>query len=162
MYRLIFESGQRAGQLYDADDTPVVDIGRDFSCKIVLEEPGVSRRHTMIQQKEAGIYISDLGSTNGTYVNNSRVTSEYRLKTGDRVEIGSVKLLFELAPAVKPGQRRRRGRLFAIALISIAAIIAIELVALGITWIVRNAKSKGENGIQPASSEAKSAEIPPP
>src|SRR5689334_20512273 len=107
MYRLIFETGLRKGQTYDADNTPIVDIGRDPSCKIMLEEQGVSRRHSIIQQMEDGIYISDLSSTNGTYVNNTKITKEHLLKTGDRVEIGSVKFVFQLSPPLKPGQRRR-------------------------------------------------------
>src|SRR5436190_206435 len=109
MYRLIFETGKRAGQVYDSDNTPIVDLGRDPACKIMLEEPGVSRRHTIIQQMEDGIYVSDLSSTNGTYDNGVKITREQRLKAGDKIEIGSVKLSFQLAPPVKPGQPRKRG-----------------------------------------------------
>src|ERR1051326_6742394 len=154
MYRLIFESGRRAGQVFDADKTPIVDIGRDPSCKIVLEEPGVSRRHTIIQQLEDGVYISDLSSTNGTYVNGVKIPKETRLKPGDHVEVGSVKMSFQLAPAMKPGQSRRRGKLFAIALILICAIIVIELVALGIVWLSRHGKSTGQAASGPTTNEA--------
>jgi len=142
MYRLVFESGQRTGQSFDADGTPIVDIGRDPSCKLVLEEPGVSRRHSIIHQMDDGVYISDLGSTNGTYVNNAKISKEQRLRSGDRVEIGSVKFVFQLAPPLKPGQPRRRGRLFTVAVICVGVIILIELVALGVMWTVRSARNK--------------------
>jgi tetratricopeptide (TPR) repeat protein len=141
MYRLVFESGQRAGQVFDANGTNVVDIGRDPACKIVLEEPGVSRHHTALHQTEEGVFISDLGSTNGTYVNNAKIAKQQRLKAGDRVEVGSVKFVFQIAPPVKPGQTRRRGRLFTIALILVGVIILVELIALGIAWKVRQAKA---------------------
>jgi tetratricopeptide (TPR) repeat protein len=168
MYRLIFESGQRAGMVFDADGTSIVDIGRDPACKISLEEPGVSRHHSVIQQLDDGVYISDLGSTNGTYVNSARISKEHRLKAGDRIEIGSVKLVFQLAPPVKPGQRRRRGRLFTIALVCVGVIVLIELVALGVAWKVRSAKSKAPLSATtaipapaPAQSPAPSPEAPP-
>lgn len=154
MYRLIFETGQRKGQVFDADETPIVDIGRDPSCKLVLEESGVSRRHTIIQQLPDGIYISDLSSTNGTYVNGTKIAKATRLKSGDRVEIGAVKFEFQLAPPAKPGQRRRRGKLFAVALIAIGAIILIELIALALIWWSR----APEEPIEPATATA----VPPP
>lgn len=140
MYRLVFETGQRKGQVFDADNTPIVDIGRDPSCKLCLEESGVSRRHSIIQQMEDGIFISDLSSTNGTFVNSHKITKETRLRSGDRVEIGAVKFVFQLAPPSKPGQPRRRGKLFFFALICLAIIVIIELVALAIAWQARTVK----------------------
>lgn len=162
MYRLIFESGRRAGQVFDADKTPIVDVGRDPSCKIMLEEPGVSRRNTIIQQLEDGVYISDLSSTNGTYVNGVKIPKETRLKPGDHIEIGSVKIAFQLAPAMKPGQLRRRGKLFTIALLSICGIIVIELIALGIVWLARHGRSTGHTATGQATNEPPTDVMSPP
>src|SRR5262249_21696813 len=75
------------------------------------------------------------------YVNGTKITKEQRLKPGDRIEIGAAKLSFQLAPATEPGQPRKRGKLFAIAMLSISAIVVIELVALGIAYLSRKKNS---------------------
>ena len=160
MYRLIFETGQRKGQVFDADETSIVDIGRDPTCKLMLEESGVSRRHTIIQQLPDGIYISDLSSTNGTYVNGAKITKETRLKSGDMVEIGAVRFEFQLAPPARPGQPRRRGKLFAVALFAIGMIILIELIALAVIWRSRATDETAEPAVATDVPEGSTAEAP--
>jgi len=69
-------------------------IGRGVTCNIVLDFPGVSRSHAMLQPGPGGGYlIADLRSTNGTYVNGIRV-KEHTLKDGDRVQIGKALLKY--------------------------------------------------------------------
>ena len=60
---------------------------------------GVSRRHARIRQTERGVFIEDLGSTNGTYVNGQRLRpfAPYPIGVGDVVELGSLKLIVSLA-----------------------------------------------------------------
>lgn len=71
-------------------------IGRDDDADIVLDDPGVSRRHSEIRITYDGphqvITIRDLGSTNGTYVNGDPITSTH-LADGDRLTIGRTHLL---------------------------------------------------------------------
>ena len=66
-------------------------IGRSGSCDLVLGDMTVSRRHAELSRTTVGWLLSDLGSTNGTRVNGWRV-SEVRIRPGDRVEIGSVRM----------------------------------------------------------------------
>jgi diguanylate cyclase (GGDEF)-like protein len=63
-------------------------IGRDESCHLILPDASVSRCHATIQRTAEGYRIEDRGSTNGTFVNESRVTS-HLLQPGDRVQVGS-------------------------------------------------------------------------
>ncbi len=64
-------------------------IGRE-GCDITLGDPDVSRRHAEIQVSSGDILISDLGSTNGTFVNGERIDQPRTLRDGDEVRIGAV------------------------------------------------------------------------
>ncbi|MDN5789635.1 MAG: DUF3662 and FHA domain-containing protein [Micrococcales bacterium] len=72
-------------------------LGRDESADIVLEDPGVSRQHSEIRVTNDGPHlltsIRDLNSTNGTFVNGDRITSQ-RLQDGDRITIGRTSATF--------------------------------------------------------------------
>lgn len=75
----------------------VTVIGRDAAADLVLDDPGVSRRHVEIRITHDGphqqVLVRDLGSTNGTYLNGDQVGTE-QLTEGDRVTIGSTTLIF--------------------------------------------------------------------
>ena len=64
-------------------------IGRE-GCDITLGDPDVSRRHAEIEVSNGDILISDLGSTNGTFVNGERIDQPRTLRDGDEVRIGAV------------------------------------------------------------------------
>jgi predicted component of type VI protein secretion system len=71
-------------------------LGRSRECDIVLDDGNVSRRHAEIRPDGAGGWrITDLGSTNGLQLNGRPVTSE-RLRSGDRVMVGTVDVRFEV------------------------------------------------------------------
>jgi two-component system cell cycle response regulator len=77
-----------------------VFIGRDESCELSIDDPSVSRRHARIyQEQRAGegpaIILQDLGSTNGSYVND-HPTDRARLQSGDVIFVGDVELRFEM------------------------------------------------------------------
>jgi ABC-type multidrug transport system ATPase subunit len=83
-------------------DQPEMLIGRDPSLDIVIEAPGVSRRHARIYLQGEQQYIEDLGSSNGTYVNDTQISHATGLQHGDRVGLGSsVWLRFETPPALE-------------------------------------------------------------
>jgi diguanylate cyclase (GGDEF)-like protein len=65
---------------------PRMTIGRD-ECTLTLPDDSVSRRHAMLEWLDGGHLLTDLGSTNGTYVNEQRISSQ-RLAVGDRVRFG--------------------------------------------------------------------------
>ncbi len=73
-------------------------IGRSRDCDIVLEDSSISRRHAELRPGGQGWTIEDLGSTNGVRVNGNTVHGPREVRTGDRIEIGSTEMLFEIAP----------------------------------------------------------------
>ena len=72
-------------------------LGRDDAADIVLDDPGISRRHSEIRVTNDGPHlvasIRDLGSTNGTFVNSERISSQ-RLSDGDRVTVGRTSVVY--------------------------------------------------------------------
>jgi Protein of unknown function (DUF3662)/FHA domain len=71
-------------------------IGRSRDCDIVLDDVGVSRRHAEIRPENDGWTVADLGSTNGVLVNGVSIRGAQQLQPGDRVELGSTEIIFEL------------------------------------------------------------------
>jgi pSer/pThr/pTyr-binding forkhead associated (FHA) protein len=75
---------------------PGAVLGRSRECDIVLEDPGVSRRHAEIRPTEEDWVLADLGSTNGVRVNDRPLRGKHVLQLGDRIELGSTELVFEV------------------------------------------------------------------
>lgn len=71
-------------------------IGRSRDCDIVLDDAGVSRCHAEIRPGAVDWTIADLGSTNGVSVNGLEVRELQPLRSGDRVELGSTEIVFEV------------------------------------------------------------------
>jgi FhaA, N-terminal domain/FHA domain len=71
-------------------------IGRSRECDVVLDDSGISRRHAQVKPQAGGWAIEDLGSTNGLRVNGARVQGAADLQPGDRIEMGSTEIVFEL------------------------------------------------------------------
>jgi ABC-type multidrug transport system ATPase subunit len=69
-------------------------LGRDTSCDVVLDHPIISRKHARIYRSDSVYYIEDLGSTNGTIVNDTHITRPQKLASGDTIYIGPIKLIF--------------------------------------------------------------------
>ena len=72
-----------------------VSIGRQHDCTVVLADPNVSRRHAEVAPSGTGFAVTDLGSTNGTVVNGSRITGTKQLTDGDEVRFGNTVMHFE-------------------------------------------------------------------
>ncbi len=73
-------------------------IGRSRECDVVIEDSGVSRRHAELRPEGMLWRIEDLGSTNGVSVNGLAIHGAHQLQSGDRIEMGSTEMLFEIAP----------------------------------------------------------------
>jgi two-component system, cell cycle response regulator len=84
---LIYPAGPDLGRKFIIDHDAIL-IGRGSDSDIVVDLDSVSRRHAQIERRAAVIMVSDLGSTNGTYVNETQV-SERALTDGDQVKIGN-------------------------------------------------------------------------
>jgi two-component system cell cycle response regulator len=84
---LVTIHGPEIGKKYILDDDEFT-IGRDVKNNIVVDLDNVSRRHAKIATRGGKSYVSDLGSTNGTYLNDEEVLAEQPLRTGDLVKVG--------------------------------------------------------------------------
>lgn len=71
-------------------------IGRSRECDIVLADANVSRRHAEVRPRGDGWIVADLGSTNGVMVNGTRIEHATVLRSGDRIEVGTTLLTFEV------------------------------------------------------------------
>ncbi len=83
----IYPSGPSMGRRYPLNGVSVI-IGRGADCGIQIDDHSVSRRHARIQPTEDGHVAVDLGSTNGTYVNNVP-SAQQSLKDGDYLRVGN-------------------------------------------------------------------------
>ncbi len=80
--------GSNLGRKYYLTDLPLI-IGRANNCAVFLEGESISRQHAQIIKKQGVLYLEDLGSTNGTYVN-EKLVSQIQLHHGDVIKIGRV------------------------------------------------------------------------
>jgi hypothetical protein len=82
-----------------ADQSIEVDaaivIGRGEDCAIVFDDPLVSRRHATVVQSESDLWVSDLNSRNGVYINDLRVEERGLLTVGDTLRIGGQEMRVE-------------------------------------------------------------------
>lgn len=81
------------GQEHSLDNLPV-KIGRAVDNEVVIISKRVSREHARIWRDGRHIFIEDLGSTNGTYLNDERVLSPAALRDGDQILVGDVLFSF--------------------------------------------------------------------
>jgi len=75
------------------ESTPLT-IGRGLNNDIILEDTRVSRHHAQLRYRARRFWIADLGSTNGTYVNDEQV-AERSLRDGDTISLGGLELTFK-------------------------------------------------------------------
>lgn len=87
---VIRSGGGRAGESF-AIDQDRMSIGRTPDAPVFLDDVTVSRNHALLVRRRDGLYIDDLGSLNGTYVNRHRIES-HLLSDGDEIQIGKFKL----------------------------------------------------------------------
>jgi FHA domain len=77
-------------------DSRALTIGRGPTNDLPLpEDEYASTRHARIEPRRDGIWVEDIGSTNGTFVNGIRLTRERKLAAGDVVRVGETDLRFE-------------------------------------------------------------------
>jgi FHA domain len=86
--------GHDPGMIYDLDGDIV--LGRGERAEIRLEDPFASSRHARVYKQGNIVVIEDLGSTNGTYLNEELLQSARPLHPGDRVRIGDSEFTFEV------------------------------------------------------------------
>jgi len=83
---LTITHGPQAGTTLPLGDG--ITIGRASDCQLILDDDYVSTHHTRISRGADGYVVEDIGSTNGTFVNNERIVAPVALNPGDTLRIG--------------------------------------------------------------------------
>jgi hypothetical protein len=89
---VIRSGGGRAGETF-AVGGERMRIGRSPDAEVFLDDVTVSRNHALLVRRRDGLYVDDLGSLNGTYVNRRRIES-HKLVDGDELQVGKYKLTY--------------------------------------------------------------------
>jgi len=97
MPRLLILNGAEAGKVFEAD-APELLIGRQAGAQILINGPKVSRRHARILRDGERFRVEDLGSSNGTFLNGTKIQTSALLNGGDEIGIGTYLLRYEDAP----------------------------------------------------------------
>ena len=94
LYLRVVEPPERAGETFDLDDE--LTIGRSPGCGVSTpDDIYASTLHARLFRRNDQLWVEDLGSTNGTYVNAEKIASAVRLGRSDVVQVGST--VFEVA-----------------------------------------------------------------
>ena len=111
---LLFRSGDFKGKRLPIK-VPVANIGRGDYNDVVISDASVSTMHAKLQRREAIWILTDLGSTNGTFVEGERISGEAALTPGTTLKFGDITALFEPlddhVPAARTNQTRMMERL---------------------------------------------------
>jgi len=102
-------------------------VGSDPANDLVVRGETVSRRHATIEYRDGRYEVADLSSTNGTFVNNQRVTGSMPIKKGDEIRFGQSRFVFWV-PATPSGQRAGKstfGRGTTIALLALGIVLSV-------------------------------------
>lgn len=83
----VLEPASIAGQTYSLGDE--LTVGRAAGCEITLDDNYASQVHARLFTRDDQLYVEDLGSTNGTYLNRRKVSAPMVVSRGDQVQIGS-------------------------------------------------------------------------
>ena len=85
---VVYQREGGAGRCIKLDQLPL-RLGRDPDNELVLADDGVSRRHARIERRSDHVVLMDVGSTNGTLLNDTELSGIAELCTGDRIQVGS-------------------------------------------------------------------------
>ena len=101
-YQLVMHSGPTPGKVFPLEGD-VITIGREAGNGIIINDAEVSRKHTQFVFQGGKVVVSDLGSTNGTFVDGQRLTGQQVLQSGQIISLGEqISLLFEAVIQVDP------------------------------------------------------------
>ncbi len=82
----VIEPADTKGQTYELADE--LTVGRAAGCQITLDDTFVSQLHARVFRRDGQLFVEDLGSTNGTFLNRKKVTAPIAMRKGDRLQIG--------------------------------------------------------------------------
>jgi pSer/pThr/pTyr-binding forkhead associated (FHA) protein len=84
------EPADQAGRRYPLGDE--ITVGRAAGCQVTVDDTYVSQLHARVFTRDGQLMVEDLGSTNGTYLNRSKVSGPMVMQKGDRLQIGNTVL----------------------------------------------------------------------
>lgn len=105
---LYAEHGPGTGQLLPIGEGALI-LGRSSSCDLRLPHASISRRHARLTRRGERLYLEDLGSQNGTFLDDERLAGPRELQVGQRIHIGPAVLRLRM-PGVGGGTERPRRR----------------------------------------------------
>src|SRR5690606_33739915 len=91
---VLFRSGPQKGERVELR-VPVVNVGRAEYNDLVIADPSVSTMHAKIQRRQGVWLLTDLGSTNGTFVDGELAAGDMPLSPGGTLRFGEITVLFE-------------------------------------------------------------------
>jgi pSer/pThr/pTyr-binding forkhead associated (FHA) protein len=100
---VVTSDGPLRGQVLTVEGDELL-LGRRENSDLMLSDPHVSRAHAVIRRQSGAVWIEDLGSTGGTFVNGDAVTGSQALRHGDVVRFGTVETRFEDRSAAMEGE----------------------------------------------------------
>lgn len=100
MAELVIQTGKLAGKKLVIPSGKELVVGRGEECQVRLPSSLVSRRHCRLVLSSAGILVEDLGSQNGTLINDVPITEPTVLNPGDTLRIGA--MIFAVPSAPRP------------------------------------------------------------
>ena len=95
MAHLIVRDGPLRGRRFEVKSREVT-IGRESTDVLIEDDSEVSRNHAVVRASDNGVEVEDLGSTNGTFVNERRISEPTRLAAGDILRVGQTRLDIEI------------------------------------------------------------------
>jgi hypothetical protein len=89
----VIEPQESRGAVYDLSDE--ITVGRASGCGVHVEDAYTSNLHARVFRRDGTVWVEDLGSTNGTWVNAEKINGPTRLGRGDLLQVGGT--VFEMA-----------------------------------------------------------------
>jgi hypothetical protein len=101
-FQLVMHSGPTPGKTFPLEGD-VLTIGREAGNQIAINDAEISRKHSQLVFQGGKYVLTDLGSTNGTFVNGQRLTGQHVLQSGEIISLGEqINLLYEAIVVVDP------------------------------------------------------------
>jgi pSer/pThr/pTyr-binding forkhead associated (FHA) protein len=151
-FQLVMHSGPTPGKTFPMEGDNLT-IGREASNAIAINDAEVSRKHAQLVFQGGKYIITDLGSTNGTFVNGQRLTGQHVLQPGEIISLGEqISLLYEVVAQVDPNAT----------MISSAARVSVPPAPAPAPTPVAPPPQQPYAGHIPSNPEPEQAYIPPP
>src|SRR5512140_2178718 len=108
-WRLSVASGPDPSPMAELDGTSRILVGQSPACELRVQDPALSRRHAALEPVGGRLRLTDLGSTNGTYVNGVLVLAAF-LQGGEELRMGGTTFLVERGAAPRNARLPERTR----------------------------------------------------